>query len=90
LRRAKVVADHVPACLAEAGDLIIPIEEGAYSEDSIHGSLGEIVAGLKPGRESAGEITLFKSVGLAVQDAATAARVYELARDAGVGTQIEI
>jgi ornithine cyclodeaminase/alanine dehydrogenase len=90
LRRAKVVADHVPACLAEAGDLITPIQEGAYSEDSIHSSLGEIVAGLKPGRESAGEITLFKSVGLAVQDAATAARVYELAQDAGVGTQIEI
>ena len=52
--------------------------------------LGEVVAGLEPGRESVEEITLFKSVGLAVQDAATAARVYELAREAGVGAEIEI
>ena len=85
-----MVPDYGPACLAEAGDLIIPIQEGAISEDHIHASLGEVVAGLKPGRESAEEITLFKSVGLAVQDAATAARVYDLARAAGVGVEIEI
>ena len=90
VRRAKVVPDHAPACLAEAGDLIIPIQEGAVTEDHIHASLGEVVAGLKPGRESAEEITLFKSVGLAVQDAATAARVYELAHAAGVGVEIRI
>jgi ornithine cyclodeaminase/alanine dehydrogenase len=90
LLRSKVVPDHTPACLVEAGDLIIPIKDGDYSEDQIHASLGEIVAGLKPGRESAEEITLFKSVGLAVQDAATAAQVYELAKAAGVGAEIEI
>ena len=90
IERAKVVPDYAPACLAEAGDLIIPIQEGAITEDHIHASLGEVVAGLKPGRESAEEITLFKSVGLAVQDAATAARVYELAQAAGVGVEIEI
>ena len=90
IRRATVVPDYAPACLAEAGDLIIPIQEGVITEDHIRTSLGEVVAGLKPGRESDEEITLFKSVGLAVQDAATAARVYELARDAGVGTEIEI
>jgi ornithine cyclodeaminase/alanine dehydrogenase-like protein (mu-crystallin family) len=85
-----VVPDYVPACLAEAGDLIIPLWEGAIIQDHIHASLGEVVAGLKPGRESAEEITLFKSVGLAVQDAVTAARVYQLAEAAGVGVQIEI
>jgi alanine dehydrogenase len=90
IRRAKVVPDYVPACLAEAGDLIIPLWEGAIIQDHIHASLGEVVAGLKPGRESAEEITLFKSVGLAVQDAVTAARVYQLAEAAGVGVQIEI
>ncbi len=90
VQKAKVVADYTSACLAEAGDLIIPIQEGAISEDHIHASLGEIVAGLKPGRESAGEITLFKSVGLAVQDAATAVKVYELAQAAGVGEEVEI
>jgi len=90
IRRSKVVPDHAPACLAEAGDLILPIQEGAISEEHIHASLGEVVAGQKPGRESPEEITLFKAVGLAVQDAVSATRVYELARAAGVGTPIEI
>ncbi len=90
IQRSKVVPDYLPACLAEAGDLIIPLREGAVTEDHIHASLGEVVAGLRPGRESAEEITLFKSVGLAVQDAVTAARVYQLAQAAGVGVQIEI
>ena len=90
VRRSKVVPDLIDACLVEAGDLILPIEEGAITQDHIHASLGEVVAGLKPGRESDDEITLFKSVGLAVQDAATAAQVYDLARAAGVGVEIEI
>lgn len=90
IQRSKVVPDLAAACLVEAGDLIIPIKEGAITEDHIHASLGDVVAGLKPGRESDDEITLFKSVGLAVQDAATAARVYDLARTAGVGVEIEI
>jgi ornithine cyclodeaminase/alanine dehydrogenase len=90
IQRSKVVPDLAAACLVEAGDLIMPIKEGAITEDHIHASLGEVVAGLKPGRESDKEITLFKSVGLAVQDAATAAQVYDLARAAGVGVEIEI
>jgi alanine dehydrogenase len=90
VRRAKVVPDYLPACLAEAGDLILPLQEGAITENHFHASLGDVVAGLKPGRESAEEITLFKSVGLAVQDAVTAARVYQLAQAAGVGVQIEV
>ena len=90
IQRSKLVPDLAAACLVEAGDLIIPIEEGAITEAHIHADLGEVVAGLKPGRESDEEITLFKSVGLAVQDAATAAQVYDLARAAGVGVEIEI
>jgi ornithine cyclodeaminase/alanine dehydrogenase len=90
IKRAKVVPDYASACLVEAGDLIIPIEEGAITKDHIHADLGEVVAGLKPGRESDEEITLFKSVGLAVQDAATAAQVYKLAQEAGVGAEIEV
>ena len=90
MQRAKVVADLPSACLAEAGELIIPIREGAFGEERIHAGLGEIVAGLKPGRASDEEITLFKSVGLAIQDAATAARVFRLAKERGVGTEITI
>lgn len=90
IRRSKVVTDYLPACLAEAGELILAIRDGAYKKEQVHADLGEILAELKPGRESAEEITLFKSVGLAVQDAATAARVLALARAAGVGSEIRL
>ncbi len=90
IRRSKVVTDYLPACLAEAGDLILAIREGAFSEEQVHADLGEILAGRKAGRQSAEEITLFKSVGLAVQDAATAARVLDLARAVGVGSEIRV
>ena len=89
IQRAKVVADQIVACLAEAGDLIIPIREGAITETHIHAQLGEIVAGLNPGREADEEITLFKSVGLAIQDVAVAVLVLEKARAAGVGQVLE-
>lgn len=88
--RSKVVTDFTPACMAEAGDLIFPIQEGAFSQEKIHAELGEVVNGAKPGRESTEEITLFKSVGLAIQDAMTAARVYELACEKRVGKEVEI
>ncbi len=90
IRRAKVVTDQASACLAQAGDLILPIQEGAISEEHIHADLGQIIAGLKPGREDEGEITLFKSVGLAVQDVALALHVYNLARQRGVGRKINL
>ncbi len=90
IRRSTVVADHKPACLAEAGDLLLAIQEGAITEAHIVASIGEIAAGTRPGRTSQDEITLFKSVGLAVEDVATARRVYELARAAGVGKEIEV
>jgi ornithine cyclodeaminase len=88
--RAKIVADLPAACLAEAGELMIPIAAGEMTADAIHAGLGEIITGAKPGRTSDDEITFFKSVGLAVQDIATAARVYELARAQGVGVEITV
>jgi ornithine cyclodeaminase/alanine dehydrogenase len=90
IRRSKIIADYTPACMVEAGDFLFPIKEGAFSQEQIHADLGEVASGTKPGRESDDEITLFKSVGLAIQDAMTAACVYDLARKANVGTQIEI
>lgn len=85
IQRAKVVVDQTAACLAEAGDLIIPIQKGAITKAHIHAQLGEIVAGLEPGRQADDEITLFKSVGLAIQDVAVAALVFEKAQAAGIG-----
>lgn len=83
VRRARVVVDSRAACLEEAGDLIIP---GA----KIEAELGEIVNGTKPGRQSEKEITFFKSVGVAVQDAAAAAAVLAQAEARGLGRLVEL
>ncbi len=89
IRRAKVVVDLREAALAEAGDVIIPIKAGEITADHIYAELGEIVTG-KPGRENPEEITLFKSVGLAIQDMSTASRVYQRAREQGIGKEISL
>lgn len=68
--KAKVVVDLKKAALEEAGDIIIPIKEGAITEDHIYAELGEIIAYKKAGRVNDREITVFKTVGLAIQDAA--------------------
>jgi alanine dehydrogenase len=88
--RAKVVIDHREASLAEAGDLLIPLREGLMTESHIHAELGEIVAGLKPGRASPEELTLFKSVGVAVQDVAAASAVLEAARRLDLGSEVTL
>jgi alanine dehydrogenase len=80
----------VEAVLAEAGDLIVPIREGLLSADHIHAELADLITGAKAGRSDGREITLFKSVGLALQDAATAAKVYRLARAKGIGADVEL
>jgi ornithine cyclodeaminase/alanine dehydrogenase len=86
--RAKLVVDSAEACLKEAGDIMIPLKEGAIAPAHIQAELGDIILGRKPGRTCAEEITLFKSVGLAIQDAAAAKLVYERARQAGVGQDV--
>ncbi len=88
--RSKVVCDQVSACLAEAGDIIIPITEGIITKEHIYGDLGEIITGKKAGRADDQEITVFKSVGLAIQDAATAKLVFEKASTQKIGTYAEI
>jgi alanine dehydrogenase len=88
--RARVVIDHRESSLAEAGDLLIPIAQGLMTEDHIYAELGEIAAGSKSGRASPDEITLFKSVGVAVQDVAAAGAVLEAARELGLGTEVAL
>ncbi len=90
IQRAKIVVDSVESCLAEAGDLIIPIKAGLITEGDIYAELGEIVAGAKPGRESPEEITFFKSVGNAVQDVAVAWKTLERAEKKGLGAIVEL
>jgi ornithine cyclodeaminase len=88
--RARIFVDSRVAALAEAGDLIQPLRRGLISEASIVGELGEVVAGTRPGRTGAKEITLFKSVGLAVQDAVAAGAILRRAEAEGLGSLIEI
>jgi len=90
IKRAKLVADSREACLKEAGDIMIPIADGVITKDHIYAELGEIVTGRKSGRINDKEITLFKSNGLAIQDAATAKLVYERALKAGIGKEVTI
>ena len=69
---SKVIVDKIESCTVEAGDLIIPVEKGKWSFDLVHGELGQVISGEVSGRDSDNEITLFKSVGNAIQDLALA------------------
>jgi len=88
--RAKIVTDHKETCLKEAGDIIQPIDKGLFSPDKIYGDIGEIASGKIRGRESEGEITVFKSVGNAVQDLSAAAHVLKKAEKLNVGVEIDL
>ena len=88
--RARVIVDQRDAALAEAGDLLGPIRDGTVDPSIVSAELGEIVSGRAPGRVSPEEITLFKSVGNAVQDIAVAARVLAEAERRGLGQIVEI
>ena len=88
--RARLAVDSRAACLEEAGDLLLPLGEGLIGPPDTWTELGEIAAGHRPGRQSPDEITLFKSVGLAVQDAAAAAAALHAAETLGLGTRVEL
>jgi ornithine cyclodeaminase len=86
--RARIFIDARGPALAEAGDLVIPLRAGqTRAEDWIE--LGEVVAGLKPGRQSPDDLTFFKSVGNAAQDIAAAGQALAEARRRGLGTEVE-
>jgi alanine dehydrogenase len=88
--RATVVVDAVDAALSEAGDLIIPLRDGLVSREHFTRELGMVASGRAPGRTADEEVTLFKSVGNAVQDVVVAKRAVERAQEQGIGTEIEL
>ena len=89
LQRAKIFVDSRAASLEEAGDLIQPIRAGLFDESHIRGELGEVVLGKVSGRESQEEITYFKSVGIAAQDAMAAQVALNNARKMNLGTEVD-
>ncbi len=90
ISKSKFIGDSKEACFMEAGDFMIPLKNGEISENHFYGELGEVISGKKEGRGSSKEITVFKSNGLAIQDAATARLVYESALKQGIGKEIAI
>lgn len=75
----------------EAGEYILAVEQGAIAgEDHVRAELGEVLAGIRPGRTNATELTLFRSLGLAVEDLAAATHAVAAARRHGLGTEVEM
>ncbi len=88
--RARVVVDAVEAALAEAGDLIAPLQQGLVDRAHLETELGQVASGSKPGRTDDDQVTLFKSVGNAVQDIAVARYAVERAEAEGRGQRVEL
>jgi alanine dehydrogenase len=85
----KWVTDILSQALV-SGEVIAAMKAGAISEQSLYATLDEIVVGKKKGRENADEITIYKSTGMAIQDVATAKKVHALAKEKGIGLELEI
>ena len=88
--RARIIVDSRAAALREAGDIVQGIREGRFSAAHIGGEIGEIVLGRTPGRHSADDVVIFKSLGMAVEDVAAAQLAYQRARQKGSGREIAI
>jgi ornithine cyclodeaminase len=90
VRRSRLYVDRRESALNEAGDLLVPIREGSLSESHIVGELGEVFLKRVAGRTDPGEITLFKSLGIAIEDLAAAHHVLDKARARGVGASVPL
>ena len=86
-RAGKIFCDSVEAVLEESGDLLIPLAQGLIGEEDITGSLGDLLLGRCPGRESEEEIIVYETVGIAAQDLIAAQAIYQRAQAAGIGTR---
>jgi ornithine cyclodeaminase len=90
VRDARVIVDRRESALNEAGEILLPIKEGAFGADHIVGELGEVLLGTVKGRTSPIEKTVFKSLGIAVEDLAAAHHIYLAAERDGVGISLEL
>jgi alanine dehydrogenase len=88
--RSRIIVDSRAAALVEAGDMVLGIREGRFTAAHIVGEIGEVVAGRIPGRRSADDVVIFKSLGMAVEDVVCAQLAYQRARATGAGREIAI
>ena len=86
----RLFVDRRESAVNEAGDILIPMREGAFTADHIQAELGDVIIGKDPGRRSAAELTLFKSLGLAVEDVASAAFILKRAQQTGIGQTVKM
>jgi ornithine cyclodeaminase len=90
IRRSSVYVDLTESALNEAGDLLIPIGEGAISKQQLVGEIGQVVAGTVPGRTDESGITLYTSLGIVAQDLFAAAWIYARALEEGAGVEVDL
>ena len=88
--KAKVVTDTREEALTGAGEIVIPLREGAITKDHLYGEIGEIAGGSKAGRQEEKEISLYKSMGIAAEDVAAADYLYKQAVKQGIGTTVHL
>ncbi len=88
--RSRLYADRRESLLSEAGEFLIPKSEGLFGDEHVVGEIGEVLTGRAPVRTSSEEITLFKSLGIAIEDLASAHRIYEICKERELGTWVEI
>ena len=89
VRLARFFTDCRESCENEAGDFIIPRDEGTIDDDHLRGEVGEVFLGKVPGRVSRNDITVFESLGIAIEDLAAAHFIHRRAMESGVGTWLE-
>jgi ornithine cyclodeaminase len=90
VQRAALFTDRRESLEHEAGEYRLALEEGAIGPGHLRAELGEVLTGKHPGRTSDAEITLFRSLGLALEDLAAGRLVYRRARERGIGTKVEL
>ena len=90
MANATIIVDSYEGALKEAGDIVIPLSEGSIQRDTIYASIDELVSETKPAPDVENRITVFKSVGMALEDLVAADLAYRNAREKGLGTEVAI
>jgi ornithine cyclodeaminase/alanine dehydrogenase-like protein (mu-crystallin family) len=90
VRRSRLYADYMPMLMAEGGDYLAALRSGAITADHVIGEVGDVLLGQKPGRESAQDITLFKSLGIVAEDLSAAQYALQQAADRGDGVVLSL
>lgn len=90
VKRGRLYVDSRAAALVESGDVVMNINDGLFDKTHVRGEIGELVLGRVPGRAADGDVTIFKSLGMAVEDVVAADLVFRRASETGAGTELTL